>query len=529
MKRLAYCFVALATHLVAFGCDAVSISPSGGSDPPADDTRGLDGTSAGYAPPPADDATVGDAEAAEGGGEVDAAEGGGGGDGGPDDAATDDASDGAPDAGPVVPVGPLLPATACRKVFGSQINDRATKVAMDHYGNFAVLFEASNPDRSAKPTDVGLDFGGGPLIGGGYLAVFDSACTHAWSRVSAAKQVAFSPSGDLWTIEGARRLVKSGLLGNVLVDIELPAAVNDLAVDGAGNVVVQGALTGPLDFGACQVSSNGPGFYVAKLDPTGSCIWGTAIPWNGATSAAVVGARISPNDDVIVGGRHQGIFDLGGAGTPLFAAPPGQSNGFLIRMRAADGHLLWGTAWNVGSTQTPIDSFDVDDVGDIYLAGGSAPSTQTGAKYRAAYVARHDGSGARLWNDAVTFAMSNFERPLIGALVSRGGGAYVTVYESFVPTTLAHVVELSATGISTSGGRLRTVTTFSFRGVASTMNSRVEAGNVHSLAAAPDGRFVAVGSFFTRLLAPWTATSKKMPSQFDDNWTEDALLTQVVR
>jgi hypothetical protein len=47
-----------------------------------------------------------------------------------------------------------------------------------------------------------------------------------------------------------------------------------VAVDKSGNVLVTGNFTGAMDLGGCPLSkAGGSGLFVAKLDPSGACLW----------------------------------------------------------------------------------------------------------------------------------------------------------------------------------------------------------------------------------------------------------------
>jgi len=109
-----------------------------------------------------------------------------------------------------------------------------------------------------------MDFGGGPLVSQGgddaFVVKLDAGGQHLWSK----------SFGDA-----------SG------------QKVNGIAVDGSGNVVVTGQLSGSIDIGGGPlVSQGGDDVFAAKLDAGGLHIWSKSF--GGAEHQAGVAATPAP-------------------------------------------------------------------------------------------------------------------------------------------------------------------------------------------------------------------------------------------
>lgn len=164
--------------------------------------------------------------------------------------------------------------------FGDANDQGAQSVAVDGVGNVFLTgrFRGS------------VDFGGGPLIGGNayhniYLAKFDSAGNHIWSK----------RFGDANHNQEAQ----------------------SVAVDAGGSVFVTGYFDGSMDFGDGQLTSaDGFDIFLAKFGPTGNHLWSKRFgdsDYKYAWSVAVDGTG-----NVLLTGYYTGSVDFGGG--PLTSA-----------------------------------------------------------------------------------------------------------------------------------------------------------------------------------------------------------------
>jgi hypothetical protein len=128
-----------------------------------------------------------------------------------------------------------------------------------------------------------IDFGGGPIAGDrdGFVAKFDPAGTHLWSRG----------------------------VGGASVDV-----VEGLARDSSGNVVISGHFRQTVDFGGGNLVSAGSGdIFAAKYDPTGAHIWSKRFGGTGEDRGWSV--AVNSLDQVLLSGYFRDA-DFGGGLLP---------------------------------------------------------------------------------------------------------------------------------------------------------------------------------------------------------------------
>ena len=176
----------------------------------------------------------------------------------------------------------------------------ATSVAVDQAGDIVV----------GGVFDPPLDFGGGALPSGGgrdaFVAKLDPAGAHLWSR-------SFGADGD--------------------------QAVEHVAIDSQGHVVLVGHFSGSVDFGGGAVVSQGArDAFVVKLDADGELEWSRTF--GDAGDQAAMGAAIDPQDEILVSGEFEGTMVLDA--TTLTSA--GGSDAFVIKLGPA-GNVLWSRSF----------------------------------------------------------------------------------------------------------------------------------------------------------------------------------------
>jgi hypothetical protein len=83
-----------------------------------------------------------------------------------------------------------------------------------------------------------------------------------------------------------------------------------IAVDGAGNVLVTGYFTGSLSFGEGSIANAGNAdFFLVKFDPTGGYVWSQR--GGGATDDVGNGVALDGAGNVLVTGTFGGPADFG--------------------------------------------------------------------------------------------------------------------------------------------------------------------------------------------------------------------------
>jgi len=288
------------------------------------------------------------------------------GDGGVSDASLDAKPDAPPGDGGA-------PTVSCVRILAGPDRTEATSVATDPAGNMIVagFFKGS------------ADFGGGALVSAGaedvFVAKYDSACNHVWSRRfgDAASQalVGFSP----------------------------------LAVVAGGEIVLFGGDKGATDFGFGPLSA-GVGSFVVRLRSDGTPLW--SRKWvSDAVGVIPTSYAVTSTGEVLAGGYFTGTADFGGG--PLTAAPGPGEDMFLVKLDAAGNHI-WSKSFpgtnptnkntgTVGARSHRLESIAVESSGNILisaevtglvdLGGGPIGVPQPQGNNGAVLLARFDPTG----------------------------------------------------------------------------------------------------------------------------------------
>lgn len=142
-----------------------------------------------------------------------------------------------------------------------------------------------------------------------------------------------------------------------------------IKVDADKNIYWTGALNGPCSFDT--VTLQGPAwvydFYLVKMTPDGSALWGREVP-QVLTGDAVIGPgeilSVMPDNSVTIGGISRGMIDWGN-GVVSNTGSVYEEAWFLNYSPA--GEPLW-TKTGAGS-YTDVKSVDADLSGDLYFTG----------------------------------------------------------------------------------------------------------------------------------------------------------------
>jgi hypothetical protein len=205
--------------------------------------------------------------------------------------------------------------------FGDESTQGANGVAVDSMGNVLVVGYFNG----------GIDFGGGLLTSKGgsdiFIAKLSADGHHVWSK----------SFGDASTQNAT-----------------------SVAVDGSGNIVLTGQLSGTVDLGGGTL--NGPGdMFVAKLDAGGKHVWSKLFGDKSAESAN--GIAVDKAGNLVVTGYFSGSVDVGGG--QLVSA--GGADIFAAKLDT-DGNHLWSKRFGNANDQTGV-SAAMDGHGNTVLAG----------------------------------------------------------------------------------------------------------------------------------------------------------------
>lgn len=170
-----------------------------------------------------------------------------------------------------------------------------------------------------------------------------------------------------------------------------------VAVDGNGNIVIAGHVSGSIDFGDGVMTATGADVFVAKLDPAGNLLW--AELFGAAGDQISRGVAVDADGNVVVVGYFQGVLDFGVGGE---LPNNGSADVFLAKLNSS-GSPMWARSF--GGTEADFGgSVAVDGSKNIAIAGnaegplelGGAGLSHQGSKD--VFVAKYDSEGEHLWS-----------------------------------------------------------------------------------------------------------------------------------
>ncbi|MDI1476634.1 hypothetical protein [Polyangium sp. y55x31] len=244
-----------------------------------------------------------------------------------------------------------------------------------------------------------VDFGGGGLNGShadAFLAMYDATGAHVFSKrfVDSAFQygrgVAVNAAGEIVLAAEVQNTIDFGggvLVSTGLTDVALAKFAADgthiwsnvygssyaqevsrVAFDPQGNILVAGTHQNALEFGCGPVfPPNDAGFFVAKFDPNGACLWTKTYGTTPAKAFYAPTLAVDPAGNVIVAGTFLGSMDLGGGVMNAVASSP---DIFVLKLSPA-GDYLWSKHYGdplVYETDV-CNGVATDPMGNIVLTG----------------------------------------------------------------------------------------------------------------------------------------------------------------
>ncbi len=147
--------------------------------------------------------------------------------------------------------------------------------------------------------------------------------------------------------------------------------INDLAVDGAGNVLAIGYFQGTVDFDPGPnehlVSALGSdAMFLWKVSASGNLVWVRA--WSGSSSENGLAVAVGAEDDIWIGGGYFEDLDLDpGAGTVEVEAPSFEQNAFVVHLDM-EGVFLFGGDFG-GNGTDGVHDLKLDADGNVLLTG----------------------------------------------------------------------------------------------------------------------------------------------------------------
>jgi hypothetical protein len=305
------------------------------------------------------------------------------------------------------------------KQFGAATDQLGNSVATDGSYNIIVTGELNGT----------ADFGGGPLTSAGgadvFVAKFDINGAHLWSKRfgSTLNQIGYSvatnASGDIvltGELNGTADFGGGPLTSAGGVDIfvaKFDAGGNHIwskrfgdgsaqggtsaAMDGAGNVIIEGELNGTADFGGGPLTSaGGVDIFVAKFDAAGNHLWSKR--YGAASDQLCNSIDVDGSDNIFVTGELNGTTDFGGG--PLTSA--GSTDVFVVKIDA-NGNHIWSRRFGAALAQIS-NAVSADGAGNVAFVGelhgtmdfGGGPLTSAGGAD--IFVAKLDANGNHIWS-----------------------------------------------------------------------------------------------------------------------------------
>jgi len=310
------------------------------------------------------------------------------------------------------------------KSFGDAAGQRVNAVTVDGLGAVFVTGAFSGT----------TDFGGGPLEAAGdddlFVAKYDTNGDHVWSRRfgDAGRQngaaISLGPSGEVvvvgafsGSIDLGSEFLQSTDGSDVFLLVLEPdgsprygrsfAGVGtdtptDLAVDGAGNIVIGGYYDNDVAFGGDLLFSAGADdIFVAKFLPTGEHVWSFSFGELG--NDRLYGVSVSSSSDVaVIGTLSGGPVDFGGG--PLDPAGVDANDDVFVDVMGPDGAHRWSRRFGDEQPQRGR-SLAYTGNDELLIAGDFAGAIDFGGDSRTstggfdAFVARLDGSGNPVYSE----------------------------------------------------------------------------------------------------------------------------------
>lgn len=330
--------------------------------------------------------------------------------------------------------------------YGDQFNQVGRGIACDSAGNILVTgaFEGE------------VDFGGGPLNTANsttniFVVKLDPGGGHIWSRGYGDPQN--NQAGHAVAVDGADNVLVAGAMAGRLPFVTTLISVGALdmfvlqlnsggspvwgarfggnndqiahgvAADAAGNIIVTGEVSGRIDFGGGpRVASDVDHFY-AVFGPNGSYRCDLHTPRdNGQRGRAVA---VGPDGDAVITGEFRGSIRLGG----ITLQSADAADVFLAKV-SVDCSVRWAQRFGAADNQLGLGvSVDADGAiwaagrfkGRINLGGGNL----TAAGNNDIFVGRFSPTGVHLFSDRAGDGQDQIATAIAGG---PGGYASVTGY-----------------------------------------------------------------------------------------------------
>jgi hypothetical protein len=237
-----------------------------------------------------------------------------------------------------------------------------------------------------------------------------------------------------------------------------------LAIDAANDVYMAGFFSDTLEFGgktkplvAIAVDA-----FIVKFDPSGQALWSERFGYSGGPYA-ILSIAVATNGDPVVAGTAAGTIVLGDK-TWEAPNPPGSgySQGFVARLAAMDGSVVWSNA-SGGTITLDRVVVAVDSKSRTFLAAGPEGSSRADSTWGRAPTT--GGSQLRVGFDETGNTMwSHFDEGIdpVAETIDASGRVALVSLGSFMPAIVgttafpgaSHLDQLLALLFNPSDGTL---------------------------------------------------------------------------
>lgn len=322
------------------------------------------------------------------------------------------------------------------KGFGGPGSGRPLAVAVDASGYILVTGWFTST----------IDFGGGPLSSGStsnpdiFVVKFSSAGAHVWSKKfgSSVSMVTLNPveSGRAIDADSSGNVIVGGsFLGTVnfggsamtsVGDLGFQDgflakfasadgahiwskqigtdgqndAVNGVAVESSGNVVVTGGFEGTVNFGGGAITATATDVFVAKYNSAGTHTWSKKL--GGSLPDLAKAVAVDSSGNVAIIGTFGGTVDFGGG--QLISS--GYQDIFVAKLSASGAHV-WSKRFGGSLGLDSGNGVAIDASGNVLVTGFFAGTTDFGGGQKVCvggwdiFVAKYSSAGAHVWSRQV--------------------------------------------------------------------------------------------------------------------------------
>jgi len=194
------------------------------------------------------------------------------------------------------------------------------------HGGSSAVFDAAGNIIVVGGFSHSIDFGGGPLFSipdsvvNMFVAKFDGNGNHLWSQ----------------------RFENAGGRG---------------VVDPSGNILINGSISGPVDFGGGTLVPDEGDIFLVKLDPDGNHVWSKRF--DGAQREGSVSVATDGSGNVVIAGNFDVAVDFGGG---LLASAADSTRDIFVAKFDGNGNHEWSKSF--GDAEGDSDSLFYTPYGD---------------------------------------------------------------------------------------------------------------------------------------------------------------------